>query len=258
MFKRISLFKILIGLLVLVTSCKTAKIPSDGSINTKLTAKAIIKEHYKNNLQFKTVRGKLKINYDDGKTSQGVGLSFRLEKDKAIWMSAPLDFAKIYITPGRVAFYNRMQNEYFDGDFSFLSEILGTDLDFQQVQNLLLGQAILNLNEEPYNLVADRSIYELKPKKQAALFKILFQLEPKHFKMAKQQLSQPLKNRLLQVNYKNYQEIEKRIFPSEIFILAEDNRNKSTIDIEYRNIVFEQKLKFPFKIPKSFKEIVLK
>ncbi len=243
---------------LLLVSCKSTKIPSDGVVNSKLAAKVIVKEHYKNALQFKTARGKLKINYNDGKTNQGFSLSFRMEKDKAIWMSATLDLVKIYITPGRIAFYNRLQNEYFDGDFTFLSELLGTDLDFQQVQNLLLGQSLLDLNNDAYTVKADKNVYELKPKKAGKLFEMLFQLEPKHFKMAKQELSQPSKNRVLQINYKNYQQIENRILPREIFILAEDAGRKSMIDIEYRNVVFDQRLKFPFKIPKGFREIVLK
>jgi hypothetical protein len=260
MIKRIfpssSFFAGLVCILLLLSSCGANKIPSNGKVNPKLSAKTIIQEHYKNNLQYRTARGKLKVNYKSASANQGFTLSFRMEKDKAIWMNVTLDFAKIYITPGRVAFYNRLENEYFDGDFTFLSNLLGTDLDFQQVQNLLLGQSILNLNEGKYVKNPNQKVYELKPKKAEDLFKILFQIEPKHFKMASQQLSQPSKNRMIDVNYKNYQQISKHILPSEVLILTQDGISKTSIEIEYKNVVFDQKLKFPFKIPKGFKEIV--
>ena len=109
-----------IGLLcILLTSCKTAKVATDGIANEKLTVKNIIRRHYQNEAQFKTVSGKLKIAFSDGENSQSVPLTVRIEKDKVIWISAPLGVVKAYITPGRVSFYNKLQNEYFDGDFGY-------------------------------------------------------------------------------------------------------------------------------------------
>ncbi len=244
-------------LLLLLASCKSTKIASDGTVDSKLTAKTIIRQHYQNQLEFKTISGKLKIEYSDGESAQGLSVSLRMEKDKAIWISAPLGLVKAYITPGRVSFYNKLQNEYFDGDFSYLSAILGTDLDFEQVQNLLLGQSIFDLTEGKYEAKINKDNYQLRPKKAVELFKILFQIEPKNFKMAAQRLSQPLKKRLLQVNYTNYQQVDKWILPNQIAVAAIDGEVRNTIDIEYRNIEFDQPLNFPYKIPKGFKEIVL-
>lgn len=245
-------------LLVFVISCKSNKVLTDGTINENLSTKAIIKTHYQNEINFKTLSGKMKIDYSNGEDSQGVAVSLRMEKDKAIWISAPFSVVKAYITPDRVTFYNKLENNYFDGDFSYLSNLLGTELDFQKVQNLLLGQALLNLNEDKYDLeIADKN-YQLKPRKAAALFKILFQIEPKNFKIATQQLSQPLKKRLLEIDYQNYQKINQYILPNSIFITAIDKDVKNTIAIEYRNIEFNSLLKFPYKIPKGYKEIVLK
>ena len=248
---------VLLMILVFAASCKSAKIISDGKVNANVSAKTIIKKHYQSELQFKTIRGKLKVDYSDGSSEQGVPLTLRMEKDKAIWVSAPLGVVKAYITPGRVSFYNKLQNEYFDGDFTFLSNILGIALDFKQVQNLLLGQTLVNLNNGKYEASVKGANYELKPKKAEELFKILFQIEPKNFKMASQQVSQPSKQRLLQINYTNYQEIEQRILPNEIDIAATEGETRSTIHIEYRNMEFDRELKFPYKIPSGAKEIIL-
>ena len=242
---------------LLILSCKSNKVLTGGTVDDKLSAKAIIKAHYQNQVDFKTVVGKMKIAYSNGESNQSVGVSLRMEKDKAIWISAPLGIVKAYITPDRVSFYNKLQNEYFDGDFSYLSNLLGTDLDFDKIQNLLLGQALFNLKEEKYDISVTEKNYQLKPRKVAGIFKTLFHIEPKNFKMATQQLSQPLKKRLLEINYKNYQEIENRVLPNEIGIVAINKTVKNTIAIEYRNIEFNRPLNFPYKIPKGFEEIVL-
>ena len=243
--------------MVLFISCKSTKVLTSGTVNSKLSAKSVIKGHYQNELDFETLRGKMKIDYSDGENNQGFTVSLRMEKDKAIWISAPLGIVKAYITPNRVSFYNKLENSYFDGDFSYLSNLLGTDLDFVQVQNILLGQSLFNLRDGKYDMdIADEN-YQLKPKKAAELFKTLFQIEPKNFKIATQQLSQPLKKRVLKIEYQNYQKIDKFVLPNEIMVTANDKNIKNTIAIEYRNVEFNTALNFPYKIPKGYKEIVL-
>ncbi len=244
--------------LALFISCKSSKVLTNGTIDENLSAKAIIRTHYQNQIDFKTLSGKMKIEYSDGDATQGVSVSLRMEKDKAIWMSAPLGLVKAYITPDRVSFYNKLENEYFDGDFSYLNNLLGTELDFEKVQNLLLGNALFDLRKQKYEMEVMNENYQLKPRKSEILFKTLFQIEPKNFKIATQQLSQPLKKRLLEIVYTNYQKINKWILPNEVMITAIEKDAKNTIAIEYRNIEFDQKLSFPYKIPKGYKELVLK
>ncbi len=137
-------------LIALTLSCKSGKIISDAKADKSLSARVIIKNHYKNQLEFKTLTGRIKIDYSDGYSTQSMGVSLRMEKDKAIWISAPLGVVKALITTDRVSFYNKLDNQYFDGDFRYLSRMLGTDVDFEIVQNLLLGQALLYLREEKY------------------------------------------------------------------------------------------------------------
>lgn len=244
-------------LLVVIASCKSTKIITSGEVDANLSSKAVIKSHYASALNFKTISGKLKIDYEDKNASQGFSVSLRMEKDKAIWISATLGVVKAYITPNRVSFYNRLDNTYFDGDFSYLSKLLGTELDFEKVQNLLLGEALLDLRKDKYDVAISNENYELKPKKALDLFKILFQIEPKHFKIGSQQISQPEKGRLLNIAYKNYQEIDQKIIPNEITISATMDGNQSLIGLEYKNIEFNRNLKFPYDIPKGFQEIIL-
>jgi hypothetical protein len=239
-------------------SCKSGKTVTDGSTNESVSTKTIIKNHYSNELKFRTLSGRIRVEYSDGSAVQSVGVSLRMEKDKAIWLSAPLGIVKAYITPSRVSFYNKLENEYFDGDFSYLSNLLGTDLDFDKVQNLLFGQAVFDLRDEKYVTQIKGDVYELKPKNSNDLFKLLFLIEPENYKIAVQQLSQPWKKRLLEIRYANYELKDRHILPSEIEITAIDTDQRTTIDIAYRNIEFNRNLNFPYKIPKGYEEIVLK
>ncbi len=243
--------------IVCVISCTSSKVLSSSTANKKMTVKTVIKQHYLNSLKFKTLNGKMKVEYSNGDSSNAVSVSLRIKKDSAIWISAPFGAVKAYITPNRVSFYNKLERTYFDGDFSFLSKLLGTSLDFDKVQNLLLGQAIFDLRDSKYMLeIADEN-YQLKPKKIETLFKTLFRIEPRNFKISMQQLAQPLKKRVLTIAYKNYQKVNKWVLPNDILITAIEKDKKNTITIAYRNMEFDADLNFPYKLPKGYEEIVL-
>lgn len=244
-------------IILFLFSCKSKKLVSDGSVDENMSARAIIRTHYQNQINFKTLSGRMKIGYFDGESSKSVTVSLRMEKDRAIWISAPFGVVKAYVTPNRVSFYNKLQNEYFDGDFSYLSNMLGTELDFDKLQNLLLGQALFDLRKEKYDASVATSDYVLRPKKPLTLFKTLYRIEPKNFKISAQQLSQPLKKRLLDIEYRNYQKIDQRILPNEIVITAIEVNTENSINLDYRNIEFNRSLNFPYKIPKGFKKITL-
>ena len=244
-------------IVAVIASCKSTKVVSGGSVDEKLSAKSVIKAHYQNEARFKTLSGRVKISYSDGESSQNVSVSLRMERDKAIWMSAPLGIVKAYITPERVSFYNKLENEYFDGDFSYLSELLGTEVDFSILQNLLTGQAIVDLRQEKYGIDISEASYRLTPKVAGNLYKTLFRIEPKNYKMALQQLSQPSEKKKLEVFYENYQDLENEILPNEIKIRAISKDTENNIALEFRNIELNETINFPYSIPKGFKEIEL-
>ena len=240
----------------LVVSCKSTKTIAAGEVDASLSTKRIISNHYQNELEFETLSGKLKIDYDDGENSQTVSVSLRMKKDETIWISAPFGVVKAIVTPDRVSFYNKLQNEYFDGDFSYLSNLLGTELDFEKVQNLLIGNAVLDLRKEKYNSTIVDGNYGLTPKKLNDLFTIPFSLEPRNFKVATQELSQPFEKRFLKMKYQ-YQDLEAKVLPATIAIEAVNKVDTTTIGLEYRGMEFGKQLNFPYKIPKGFKKIFL-
>ncbi len=244
-------------LILSIASCKSTKSIGSGAVDTALSPKKIIQNHYQNQQDFQTLRGKVKIDYSDGENSQGVSVSMRIKKDEVIWISAPLGILKAHITPNKVSFYNKLEGEYFEGDFSYLSGILGTEVDFIKLQNLLIGNALLDLRTEKYVAINEGDAYGLKPKKQNDLYKILFFLEPKYFKITRQELSQPWKNRFLKMQY-SYQEVDSKVIPNTIAIEAVSDEQVNTIALDYKSMEFDKQLNFPYRIPKGLKEIVLK
>ncbi len=244
-------------LVLLFTSCKSSKtLTGDGS-NLKLTAKQLIKVNTKASADFKTLQSKLKITYTEGAKRQAHTVSFRMQKDEVLWLSAPFGVIRAKITPDRVAFYNKLDNTYFEGDFKYFSQLLGTTLDFQKIQNILLGETLYSLNDSAYKLSLSEGHYVLQPKTQQELFELFYILSPKHYKVTSQQLSQIKAQRHLQIDYLAYQTIAAQHVPEHVKIIAVEGAEELVAALEFKSVSLNDDLRFPFKIPSGFKKIEL-
>jgi outer membrane biogenesis lipoprotein LolB len=253
------LIRILVLILTVVAfGCKSTKsITSKGKLNANMTAKELILENQTQKARFKTLQAKVKIEYTQDERSEGYTVNLRMEKDKIIWINSVLGLARVMITPDRVSFYDKINNQYFDGDYSLLSDLLGIDLDFKKVESLLLGEAIYNLEVNKYKLSTQGNSYVLEPKNQLVVLELFFLLNPAHFKMDSQQLYQPLKRRILEIDYKSYQKVNKQILPENLKIIAVEDTDEVSIEMEYRSVSLNEDLHFPFKIPSGFKKITI-
>lgn len=244
--------------LVLVSGCKSSKaIIASGEASSKLTAKQVIKQHQKNDANFKTLQAKAKIDITQGEKEQGLTFNLRIEKDKVIWLSAPLGLARMMITPNKVRFYNKTDNTYFDGDYKLLSDFVGVDLDFNKVQNILLGQSIFSLKEQ-HTVAVNENSYALAPKDQNILLELFYLVNPSHFKMDSLQLYQKIEKRFLQVDYASYQEVNKQVLPKSINIVAVEDKDEVGVKLEIKSVSLNGDVRFPFKIPSGYTEIEIK
>ncbi len=244
---------------VLLHGCKGTKVAT-GTAVQKLKAEKIIANHYTKSFNYNTLNARVKVRYEDADKSVSPNVTLRMEKDKKIWVSAKvlgITVAKALITPTKVSYYEKITNTYFDGDFKLLSEWLGTSLDFEKVQQLLLGQAIFDLRTEKYQSDIDQQHYQLVPKKQLALFERLFLVYPATYKMHTQQLKQHSEKRDLTITYESYQKVGNQDFPKNIHIRAVEGVDTTTIQVEYRAVDYNPKVSFPFKIPSGYEQVTI-
>lgn len=238
-------------------SCKSTKNAAHGEADFGLSTKQLIKENEKQEASFKTLQAKLRIQYSQDGKSQTHSLTFRAKKDEALWINAAFSVIRAMATPEKVRFYNKLDNTYFDGSYEYLSQLLGTELDFNQVQNLLLGETIFKLNKEGYTSEVSDNVYVVQPKAQKDLFEIFFLLNPENFKVKSQQVSQPKEFRHLQIDYMSYQNVIGQLFPEHIKVIAIEEDEEMTIELEMKNVTLNEEIRFPFKIPDGFKAIEL-
>ena len=250
-------YSIVLGLLFL--GCKSTKtVRSTETLDPKMSVKQIVKNHNKFQSKFNTLQGRLKVEYIQGDRSEVHTLTLRMENDKTIWVNAFLNMVRVKITPERVRFYNKLDNTYFDGDYALISEFLGADLQFENLQNLLLGEAIFDLKSKEFKKAPHANSYKLTPKQPNALFDLLYLVNPTYFKLDAQQLSQTAEKNVLKIQYRSYQKVEGLVLPENIAITATNTNEQTTLNLNLKSVSLEQPLRFPFNIPKGFKAIELK
>ncbi|WP_127845851.1 DUF4292 domain-containing protein [Psychroflexus aestuariivivens] len=251
--------KMKLFLLILCLSfvgCKSSKQLSESSAKEK-SARVVLKNFEKNQSDFKTVNGRMRASYKSEDQSQSISITYRIEKDKAIWMSAKLmgvlPLAKIYITPDRVQYYEKLEGTYFDGDFSLAENFLGIKVNFQNLQNLLIGNAMFELDKKA--MLFDENDYVFTQMIENTLA-YAAKINADNFKIKSQSLLNT-KQESLEINYPRFQEVNGHNFPSVIELKAKKLDEHIQIDIEYKTLTFDEDLTFPFSIPNNYIEIKL-
>lgn len=242
---------------LVVLSCKTKKNIVTQTSNNEVVvvdnkAKEVIQKHYANTLNFQTANIRAAVDYQDKKQTLAINADIRIKKDEVIWINAKvlgIPMAKAIITPTRVSYYEKLNNTFFDGDYAVLTKMLGTDLDFQKVQNLLLGKPIDNLTKEEFIVEMVANLVQLKAKNSET--EKIFSFETTNYLLQKQYINQPTKNRNVTINYPSFFNQDNMLLPTSVTIIANQN-DQVKIDVAYKKITFNEELSFPYAIPDGY------
>lgn len=249
------------ALLVFLTSCKSkAVVVETVKAPTRVKANTIIENYYNNKIDFSTLYIKSNVQYADDKQTQNVTAEIKIKKDQQILVSVRflgITMAKASITPTSVSYYEKMGGRYFEGDFSTLSEWLGTDLDFDKIQNMLLGRAIDDLEMGKYTQSFTDQVYRLDDT-SATDFKKSFYFDANTFLLNKQEISQTAKGRMIQMAYSDNAVYKEVTLPSKVSINAIQEKGKTQINFDYNTITINEELSFPYSVPNGYKRIIIK
>lgn len=242
-------------------SCKSKAVVLEAKkVPTVNASNKVIENYYNNKNEFSTLYIKSNVHYFDGKQTQNVTAEIKIKKDEQISISIRflgITMAKALITPTKVSYYEKINGSYFEGDFSILSQKLGTDLDFIKLQNLILGQTIEDLKIGNYTESLVGQTYKLEDV-LVANFKKAFYLDADKFFLKKQEIVQIAEGRMIEVNYANQLFYKEAILPSKINITASQNEKKTELNLDYTTITFNEALSFPYSVPDGYNRIIIK
>jgi hypothetical protein len=267
MKKSLNTFTVLCLVCLTLLSCKPKQVYVETKTPTTvgqeervaLTSEKIIRSHYDNKADFSTLYIRASAKYKHEDDSQSVTAEIKIKKDEQILVSIRvlgITMAKALITPKQVQYYEKLNGTYFDGDYTALSQWLGTDLDFGKIQNMLMGKPIDDLTKQKYTFTQTDKFYKLNATQNQTEKTFFFEAE--HYLLKKQEISQPEKQRNFEANYPNFTEFATAILPASLTINAFQKEEKTTIIIDYNSITFNEELTFPYSVPDGYDRIFIK
>ena len=196
----------------------------------------------------------------------------RMRKDSVIWVSVVkfIEIARIKLTPDSLFFHNKIQNEYYAGDYAFLKKNFGIEMDFALLESLLTGNDFPLYKKIPYVMYqtpsAAQEIIEFSCRDRV-LFKgnssVKVETQTLHIgfsdgriRSGMFRLSQGIECR---THYSQHTETARGYFPkSQIFELKDFASQKAYgFELRFDLPILDTPQSFPFSIPNSAKLISL-
>lgn len=223
------------------------------------TALVVLNDHAKNAQQFKTVSLQGTAQYKDYQENRRVGIEILIEKDKQIQINiryADISIFKALVTPENLQYYNKLDETSFEGGFDILTRFVGTDINFNRLQNLLLGQVLDSQENKEFVASIENGLHKLSSIEKEELQSTYF-FEDENSLLKKEAIEERDSNRKVTISYPGYQKIKHFIVPTELNILAEEEEKSINLDLRYRKVSFNEDLHFNYNVPKGYKRINL-
>jgi hypothetical protein len=259
----------------LLFSCKTKQkitLNNGKCILDYKNAKTLTAKLKANEFRFNKLNAKLSVESLIDSTTNSFSINLRMRKDSVIWMSISkfgIEGARVLITRDSVKLYTSIPTKrYFKGDFSYISKLLNTDLDFEILQSLLVGNSVAFYDEdEKLKPGTDNCQYTLGTIRKHKLRKVIRGKDLKEpaqsiymstgtFKIARILFYEFNPDRSLDVKFNDYTTIDStQLFPTKINLLFKSDKTFS-IDIAYTKTDFNADQTFPFKIPDDYEQVL--
>ncbi len=284
-------------LLVFFSACKKQKDLTQQEPLKERSATYLLKRYERNKLDYGWVGMKLDVELRSLGESQGFKANIRMRKDSCVWISISpalgIEVFRVLITPDSLKYISKIPDNkyYYTGRFEDINEVAKVGLDFDMLQDLLIGNAIgLEKDEGKFRSNIDGQLYQLTsrykrkvrrmvgvddrkldpndtiivnpndPKYQRSVRKAdeddiivsRYWLDPNSFKLIKSVFNDLINQRTLEINYSGFKTEEEILYPSNCIIDIRNVGQQQQIEFEITRIALNKAYDIPFEIPDDF------
>nr|MBA3970889.1 DUF4292 domain-containing protein [Bacteroidota bacterium] len=228
-----------------------------------------------NEFKFDRLNAKFSAETEIDSSSASFTVSLRMKKDSLIWMSISklgIEGARVLISKDSVKLVNRLKNTFFIGDFAYISKLVNTELDFEMLQSLLVGNSVEFYDEdEKIKPGIDNCQYTLGTIRKKKLRKVMekgkelkepaqsIYMDPETFKVARILFYEFAPERSFNAVYNDFKAIpdSPQQFPMKMNYTIKAQKCVK-MAIEYSKVVLNEEQSFPFKIPENYEQVTIK
>ena len=111
------------------------------------------------------------------------------------------------------------------------------------------------LKKNKYKSSLEEGLYKLESSDATIEKKYFF--EASKFLVKKQQINQPVQNRMLEILYDDYKEYPEANLPIGLLVEATQEKGKTNIKVDYKTVTFNEELSFPYSVPSNYEQIFI-
>jgi hypothetical protein len=242
------------------------QLPKDDS-KTAIQLTKLIKQ---NEFVFKTLSAKIDADLNINEEKNSFVATVRIKKDSAIWASISpalgIEAARAIITRDSVVLIDRINHKYIAGNYSYLNKLLNTELDYDMIEDLLVGNAIDYYDDERLSVSKDIQnkqfiLSSIKKRKLKRVMKDAIVSEepieslwiiPEMYKVSKIYLDDFINKRSFMVSFDSYNQIDSvQMMPTKANYEIKAQKN-IFLDLNYNKISINEPLELPFRIPDRY------
>ncbi|MEO0899749.1 MAG: DUF4292 domain-containing protein [Bacteroidota bacterium] len=202
------------------------------------------------------INGKARLSMPEGEF-QNLSVSYKIymEKDKAIMIRINkfIEVARVLIRPDSVFVLDKINKEYHLMSADGLSEFAGFPLDFQLVEDMMLGNFNPGGNLPTIKDISGNPAFLLSKFRSADL---TYQINTEIHKMTALSIIDSAQNVEAQVNMNDFKEVGEYTLPNEVDIKVV-SPSEAGAGFKHRKIdMNNEDFNIPFSVPASYKRVV--
>ncbi len=207
-------------------------------------------------IDFRTFSAKVKVDYEgsDGKSYDFTAF-IRMQKDSVIWISINailgIEAFRVLITHDSVKLFNKLDKVVELRSVNYLQEVIHLPLDFKTLQDLIIGNPVYLDSNIIYYRKDDRGISLVS---SGDFFRHYLTVDKNNYTLQHSKLDDldELRARTCDLTYGEYGMINSIDFSTYRKISVAE-KSKLDIELDFKQINFNESLGFPFSVPKNYK-----
>ena len=268
-------FYIICCLLVLLSCKTTSKFSVKFEVPNLKADGPVLKNVYEANLNYDWLRYKASTSIENDGEERSFKTNVKIRKDSLMWMSitkGPIQAFKILMDADSIRMINEIDENYILGSFDEVSDKFGVDMNYQFVENMLIGNSVDYKELKKMKVSIEDDMYVLSNLNRNKLNKhqknkslkndsiwLRYWVNPGSYKIEKARFDILTDDSLtsgMEVKYDNFVIVNtdsSSLMPSKItFSIDKEGDVNFMIIFELSRIKSGEPFRLPFEIPKGY------
>ena len=274
-------FFILIISTIVFSSCRTTRSLPKAEVKPITAARLLNKiEQNAFDYEYFTVK-RINCQFSGNDTKVSFVATLKAQKDKAILISISklsIPVGSVMLTPDSVKYVNYLEKSYFIDDYTYLSEILNVELDFETIQTILSSNVFSYQNNVKnkdlknfetsiengfYVLISEKENKMMNERRSGRFDKDAFILQkmffdPTSFSLTRMTIDDKTNSRKVEFRFADFEKIRNKNYPGSIDMYFTSSEDNVSLKLKTSGFSSEKIDSFTLNIPEKYEQLTTK